>query len=304
MTTSKNIPALSVLMPVYNGERYLDSALESILQQTFRDFELIVVNDGSTDSSQVILDAAAQRDSRIRVLSRPNTGIVGALNDGLALCRAELIARMDSDDLAMPERFARQVEYMGTHPECVALGTRVLLIDAAGDPISPWSMLVDHESIDRAHLRDDGAVVHPSVVMRREAVQMVGGYRKECEPAEDLDLFLRLAELGRLSNLPDVLLHWRMHLNSTGSTERERQHRAAVLAITHACERRGLAAPSLQLLPRRSQQTRLGLHQKWSWWALNAGNVRTARKHAWASFVAAPLRSDNWRLMACAIRGY
>ncbi|HEX5242322.1 MAG TPA: glycosyltransferase family 2 protein, partial [Tepidisphaeraceae bacterium] len=103
-------PALSVVMPVYNCQRHLAAAMESVLAQTFHDFELIAVDDGSQDKTLKILRQFEKKDSRIRVLSRPNTGIVGALNDGLAMAQADLIARMDGDDICLPERFERQIE--------------------------------------------------------------------------------------------------------------------------------------------------------------------------------------------------
>src|SRR6478672_11907562 len=109
-------PTLSVLMPVYNGARYLAEAVESILGQTFRDFELIIVNDGSTDGSEKILRRYAEQDGRIKLISRPNTGIVGALNDAIAASKCELMARMDADDVAMPDRFEKQLAYMRDHP--------------------------------------------------------------------------------------------------------------------------------------------------------------------------------------------
>src|SRR6266581_3934019 len=105
-------PAISVVMPVYKAERYLAQAVDSILDQTFTDFELIAVDDGSRDQSLQILNGYAQKDQRVRVISRPNTGIVGALNDGIAAARAPLIARMDSDDLSLPQRFEKQVTYL------------------------------------------------------------------------------------------------------------------------------------------------------------------------------------------------
>src|SRR5258706_14041022 len=122
-TDMSSSPAVSVVMPVYNGERYLASAIDSILAQTFTDFELIAVDDGSTDSSLPMLKRYAERDPRVRVISRPNTGIVGALSDAIAAARAPLIARMDADDLSLPLRFERQVAYLSGHPQCVLVGT-------------------------------------------------------------------------------------------------------------------------------------------------------------------------------------
>ena len=140
-------PAVSVIMPVFNGRRYLAKAIASVLAQTFADFELIVVDDGSTDRTPEILARFAENDARIRIVSRPNTGIVGALNDAIAVARGEFLARMDADDLCEPERFAKQVEYLRAHPDCVIHGTQILRIDPGDLPIGPETQLLDHEAI-------------------------------------------------------------------------------------------------------------------------------------------------------------
>ena len=127
--TAIDHPRVSVALPVHNCERYVAEAIESILAQTFTDFEFLIVDDGSTDGTLPILNRFAARDSRIRVISRPNTGIVGALNEMLGLARADLVARMDADDVALPVRFERQVRYLDEHPECVMVGSRVTIID-------------------------------------------------------------------------------------------------------------------------------------------------------------------------------
>src|ERR1051326_2264165 len=129
---SSRPPFVSVLVPVYNAARYLDVAISSVLRQTFSDFELIAVDDGSKDDSKKILEHFSANDARIRVISRPNTGIVGALNDGLAVARGEFIARMDADDVALPGRFQAQLDYLRGHPDCIAVGTAVQIIDARG----------------------------------------------------------------------------------------------------------------------------------------------------------------------------
>ena len=125
-------PSVSICMPVYNTKRYVAEAVESILAQTFGDFEFIIIDDGSTDGSRAILERYAKQDDRIRLISRPNTGIVGARNEALGLARGELIAVMDSDDVALPERFEVQVAYLREHPECVVVGSRALIIDPDG----------------------------------------------------------------------------------------------------------------------------------------------------------------------------
>src|SRR5438045_1565655 len=119
-------------MPVYNAERYLRQAVESIRNQTLPDFEFVIVNDGSTDRSLRILKAFARSDKRVKLITRPNTGLVGALTDGLGACRGEFIARMDGDDIAHPQRLEKQLTYMREHPECVVVGCRVRGIDPYG----------------------------------------------------------------------------------------------------------------------------------------------------------------------------
>jgi glycosyltransferase involved in cell wall biosynthesis len=296
-----NTPAVSVLMPVYNAERYLALALDSILAQTFTDFELIIVDDGSTDRSPEILGEYEKNDRRIRVLARPNTGIVGALNDGLKLCRAELIARMDADDISRPNRFALQVQHLRDNPDCALVGSRVLLIDPEGSPIREWITQLTHEEIDRAHLDRGWPVVHPTVMMRRALVEETGGYRKQYETLEDLDLFLRLAELGKLANLPDVLLDYRQHFSSICHTRSDHQSaiRHAILAET--AQRRG--TPSPDPVPPLPSKPRVECHRLWAWWALNAGHLPTARKHALQTLYRLPLSLDSWRLTYCALRG-
>src|SRR5262245_42523683 len=139
-------------MPVYNGVRYLERAVESVLSQTCTDFELIIIDDGSTDDSLAMLRRYEADDSRVRLVSRPNTGYVIALNEMVALARAPFMARMDADDVSLPGRFERQMTYMTEHPECVACGSRIMLIDSEGDPIREMSLSTTHEEIDAAHM--------------------------------------------------------------------------------------------------------------------------------------------------------
>ncbi len=125
-------PVISVILPVYNGEAYLALAVDSILVQTFRDFELIAVHGGSTDRSPEILRDFADRDMRVRVVRQDGKGLVGALNQGIALARGELLARMDADDIAHPDRFATQVAFLRGNPDIAVVGSAMTLIDEAG----------------------------------------------------------------------------------------------------------------------------------------------------------------------------
>jgi len=293
-------------MPVYNSRRYLSAAVESVLAQTFRDFELIAVDDGSTDDSFAILKGYAGRDERVRVITRANTGIVGALNDGLIVARGEFIARMDSDDLCVPERFDKQVAFLHEHPDHVLVASQVLLIDPEGAPLCPKrDTEYTHERIDWAHLHHRWPMVHPSVMMRREAVDGVGGYRDRFQWLEDLDLFLRLAEVGKLASLPDVLLHYRLHTASVCHTREADQERIRPALYAEVYRRRGISPPAQNGDARQSRTLgQEGDRDKlWGWWALIGGNVQTARKYALRTMKSAPLARESWRLMYCALRG-
>jgi glycosyltransferase involved in cell wall biosynthesis len=295
---------LSVVIPVYNVERYLPAAMESVLGQTFGDFELIAIDDGSRDSSLAILRDFEARDPRVRVLSRPNTGIVGALNDGLKHVRGEFIARMDGDDLSMPERFQRQVDFLRARPDHVAVGCQVLLMDEDGLPIcTKPDTLFTHEQIDHAHLHNGWPMVHPAITMRRSAVDVVGGYRTRFQWQEDMDLFLRLAEVGRLANLPDVLLHYRQRFDSVCWTRKEEQARLRADLYTETRRRRGMSpddGPPEEIM----HTSKWELHKLWAWWALAARNLGTARKHALRAVTNGPLSAESWRVLACAVRGH
>lgn len=298
-------PRVSVHMPVHNTMRYLDEAVGSIRAQTFENWELIVIDDGSTDGSLTVLERPAAADSRVRLISRENRGIGATRNECLGLAHSEYFAAMDSDDISHPERLARQVEYLDSHHDCVAVGTRVRLIDPDGAEIRDWSDYVTHEEIDRAHLAGHGgAMTHPASMFRRQTLVDLGGYLSEFEPAEDFDLFLRLGEIGKLHDLPEVHFSYRQHPQSAGHARRERQHAGARRAIQEAHARRGLPIPQLPDPANDKVATLADVHRKWAWWALKGRNTGTARKHAWHALLFAPASSANWRARYCALRGY
>jgi len=293
--------AVSVLLPVYNASRYLGGAVESILRQTHRDFEFLIVDDGSRDDSLAQLRRFEQRDSRVHVISRPNTGIVGALNELVALAKGEWLFRMDADDVARPERFERQLAYLGANPDCVALGSRALFMDPDGSPLVEFIDCFDHADIERTLMRPAIGILHPTVAMSRRAVLAVGGYRADYPHVEDLDLFLRLGEVGRLANLPEVLLDYRNHFTNVSHSNATEQSAAALRAVADACARRGLDVPVLAPTVTISE-SRLDLHRKWVWWALAGGHRRTACKHAIQVLKSAPRSGQSWRLLGCVFR--
>ncbi len=236
------MPLISVNMPAYNAGPFVAEAVESVLSQTLDDLQLVVVDDGSTDQTPSIVRRIAERDGRVRLISRPNTGVVGARNDALRISEGEFVAVLDADDVARPDRLERQVAYLRDHPECVAVGSRALIIDADGDPLDYWFPKRDHEEIDAVNLANDqgAALCHSSVTMRRSVVASLGGYREPYATTEDLDLWLRLAEVGQLATLDEPLVSYRHHLTNIGHTQEGRQWNAPALAVADARRRRAL----------------------------------------------------------------
>jgi glycosyltransferase involved in cell wall biosynthesis len=204
-------------MPCYDAALTLNEAIESIAAQTLTDFELVAVDDGSSDATVALLETWAERDPRVRLHRRPHTGIVEALNAGLAACRAPLVARMDADDRAHPRRLEKQVAYLAAHADVAVVGC--LLEGFPAQDVRQgfriyiqWlNSLVTPEAIAR-DIWIESPLAHPSVVMRRTCLERLGGYQDHGWP-EDYDLWLRMHLAGeRLAKVPEVLLDWREHL--------------------------------------------------------------------------------------------
>lgn len=294
-------PLVSVLMTVYNAQRYVDAAIGSIIDQTFRDFEFIIIDDGSTDNSLEVIKRNAARDRRIHVISRANTGIVKALNEGLEAARGELIARMDADDLCAPHRFQLQVEQFEKEAALVALGSNAIAIDPQGRRLGFAPVPLSHEEIEECHLCGTSSMYHPAVMMRRDAVTYAGAYRELC-PAEDYDLWLRLGEIGRLENLADPLLIWRRTVSGLVARSADRRRQAVVRALSDAWQRRGL--PGQPKVEPCQASAPSALYRQWGWMALQERERSTGRHYAVKALLHDPLCSESWRLAACALRGF
>ncbi len=209
------MPCVSVLMPCYNAADTLPEALASLANQTLRDFEIVVVDDGCNDASLEILRRWERNDPRLRVLSQSHQGIVSALNHGLEVCQAPLIARMDADDRSHPQRLEKQVKYLETHPDVAVVSCLVRGYQTDKDLQTGFMVYIEwlnslmSDADIRREIFVESPLVHPSVIIRREWLDRVGGYQ-ECGWAEDYDLWLRLYLAGaRFFKLPDVLLDWR-----------------------------------------------------------------------------------------------
>lgn len=269
-------PRFSIVLPVYNGAKYLREALASLRWQTLAGWECVCINDGSTDASGEILEQFAAADGRFRVIHQANAGIVAALNAGIRAARAEWIARMDADDVALPQRLAVQARYVAEHPETLVVSTHLACMDAAGLPIGVQCGPTEHAEIERRLLAGQNTINHPTVVMRREAVVRAGLYRREFEWVEDADLWLRLARLGPIATIPQVLLKYRLHEGSVCSTRSETQSRVMREMLAAARAERGLPAelPAPSAKSRRNKRP-LASH-KWARRAARSGYYRTA----------------------------
>ncbi|NVN92663.1 MAG: glycosyltransferase, partial [Desulfuromonadales bacterium] len=205
-------PRVTVLMPVFNGERYLREAIDSILAQTFRDFELLIIDDGSTDGSEKII--LSHHDSRIRYISYgTNRGLIATLNRGIAAARGEYIARMDCDDISLPERLAQQVAHLDSHSTCAMVAAKAILIDTEGGECGSWN---DDDNVTSSQqiiqrLPRANCIVHPSTMLRT-ALLSTYGYDPQQRNCEDYDLWLRLAADGlRIDKLDQQLLKYRIN---------------------------------------------------------------------------------------------
>jgi len=225
-------PKVSVLLPVFNADRYLRLAIDSILTQTFTDFELIIINDGSTDGSRQILESYV--DPRIQLIHQANAGLPISLNRAIKVARGQYLARQDADDVSLPSRLSEQVHYLDAHPQCALLGTAAQIIEE--DTLSQRTL---------SHPTDNGEIqikllfyncfVHSSVMIRKAALDQSGLYPEDPNkfPPEDYDLWLRIAQHGEINNLQKVLLHYRELPHSISRTKLELMQARARLMSLH-----------------------------------------------------------------------
>lgn len=225
---------ISVIIPCYNTAKYLDIAIQSISEQTFSDFEIIVVNDGSTDNSLEILHKIATKEPRLKIINIANSGIVHALNIGVSKSCGEYIARMDADDISLPERFEKQVVFLDNNPQMVAVGTSLSFIDANGKKL-------EDKKLDKVIASDlfnypikTAWLCHPSVMIRKSAFNKIGGYIDAFRFAEDADLWMRLEDVGELAVLPEILFQWRKHNSRTTVNKFKEQVERHIGAILYA----------------------------------------------------------------------
>lgn len=214
------MPRVTVLMPVYNGHMYLREAIDSIIVQTFTDFELLVINDGSTDETLEILESFV--DPRIRLVkNEKNLGLVHCLNHGIEIARGKYVARMDCDDVCMPERLKVQSDFLDSNPSIDICGSWIAVCD--GDSVTTFKYPIGHEDI-RAQLFFGNPLAHPAVMLRRSVFLAHGlRYEEKDRHAEDYGLWVRAQNLVGMANIPQVLLRYRQHEAQVSSVKRQEQ---------------------------------------------------------------------------------
>ncbi|MFW6303224.1 MAG: glycosyltransferase [Candidatus Sumerlaeota bacterium] len=237
-------PKISVLLPVYNSTPYLRDSLESLLAQTFTDFEIIAVDDGSSDESASVVQAYAKNESRLRFFqNEKNIGLSATLNRASQEAAGLYLARHDGDDIALPERFEKQSAFLDANPDVGVLGCQVEIIDQNGKPSGAMTFPTEHNAIAWAVFWDR-PFAHPSVMMRREVLEEAGAYRPEFDRIEDIDLWMRMLPQTRFANLPSVLERYRIHPTSICQSNRGEQPRmAAQRKSEFVREAWGLEAP-------------------------------------------------------------
>jgi glycosyltransferase involved in cell wall biosynthesis len=213
-------PKVSVLMSVFNAEPHLRDSVQSILAQTFEDFELLIINDGSTDGTGQLLSTFS--DPRIKILEQENRGLVPSLNRGLREARGQYIARMDADDFAVPRRLKIQVDYLDGHSQIALAGGFVATMDEEGNPLAPMVRFpIRHEEIWSKLGRRPWVMCHPTVMYRREVAVDIGMYNPAFAHAEDVEFFARMMSRYRAINLPEVILHYRLRRGAVSVTRKD-----------------------------------------------------------------------------------
>lgn len=238
-----NSPEITVLTIVYNGERYIAEAVESILNQTYMDFEYVIVDNNSTDSTPKILNEYAQKDARIKTVTETKQGILYTRNTGLQVAKGDWIAILDADDIAMPERLEKQLKFVKENPSVVLVGSGCIMIDEDGKFLKSYNYPCDHQSLVR-HLENQGAFFpQSSAFFKKEVALRIKGYRFSA--AEDYDLWLRLSMVGEIGCIGKPLIKLRRYVKSNSYNIEQRSYIVCkvVSLICYFRRRMGLSDP-------------------------------------------------------------
>ncbi|XGB43807.1 MAG: glycosyltransferase [Nodosilinea sp. LVE1205-7] len=290
-------------MTAYNAQRYIALAIESILVQTLTDFELIIIDDGSRDRTAQVVCHYLNRDRRLSFISGQHRGIAAARNELLSRAKGELLAVMDADDIALPERLQLQVDFLANHPEVVCVGSAQQWIDEAGRYlwVHPEPQL--DRDIQPSLLVGKTCINNSSAMMRREAVIDAGGYDESLAQAEDLDLFLRLGEIGQLANLSDPLIQYRQHANSISDRRHLEHLQLQKLVCERAWQRRGITSLTMENKPWRplDRRSRHRSVTQYGWLFFNRGDRSAAIAYGFKALGILPWSQQSWALLISAL---
>ncbi|MCQ8847217.1 glycosyltransferase [Alteromonas stellipolaris] len=224
-------PLISVVMPVYNAQNYILDALKSICDQTYQNLEIIVIDDGSTDSSKELIQSIADIDNRLKLISRENKGLISSLNEGIEVSKGQYIARMDADDLSHPERLSRQIDYLEKHPEVGVIFSGIEYIDEYGKIIRK-KISSKTRAIEPVELLFGCPVCHPTAMFNMNKVTKIEiRYDHNFKNAEDFELWTRIISAHSISIMNEVLFQYRIHSGSITSQNSDSQRKMAVNAI-------------------------------------------------------------------------
>lgn len=238
-------PLVSVVMSVYNGEKHLRKSVESILNQTFRDFEFKIINDGSTDRTKDVLETYAAKDDRIVLIHQEHMGLTKSLNKGISMAKGKYIARQDADDISKPERLEKQVVFMEAHTAVGLASSFFELIDDKGETIRICGLPLDDKTI-KERLPELNQFCHGAAVVRRESIEKVGVYREFFKFAQDYDLWLRISERYEVANMREPLYCRRESEEAISSRKLVLQSKYAGAASAMALQRRQTGADEIQ----------------------------------------------------------
>jgi glycosyltransferase involved in cell wall biosynthesis len=248
-------PKITVLMSVYNGEKYLREAVDIILNQTFKDFEFIIINDFSTDRTASILSSF--NDSRIKIINNEeNVGLTLSLNKGLQIAKGAYIARQDAGDISTPDRLEKQVEFLNKYKDICLVGAFFYIINEKGRVLYKVTSLESNGELKRK-LSKGNAFAHGVVMFRKKCVEKLGGYREQFTASQDYDLWLRFSEHYKMANIPEYLYKWRLNINSVSVRYKSKQDRYATLALELYEERQKLGKDRFQMFEKNGKKIKM-----------------------------------------------
>lgn len=295
-------------MPVYNAQDYLLETIISIKSQSYNDFELIVINDGSQDDSLSILQEFQKHEPRLRIVDRENKGLVCTLNELTSLAKGKYIARIDADDICYPERLRLQVAYLDTHPDHVMVGGQVEAIDPDGRRLMSLVKFFEHDKIENALLKADAfAIIHPAIMLRTQTLREIGGYDETLGISEDTDMFLRMARMGKIANLHETVIDYRMHEHSATHNKRGLARELTAMILEREIAVRGLSSDNsivglLKNGENTENETRSSLYEKWAWWAFYGKEFETFLYYAFKAWGQAPFEFSKVKNLLYALR--